>query len=63
MFDFVFDLKNTYKNTVSFLNVIHTYDKRACLHSNIDNFSHNYNDESKQELMTNMSLGYQIYDN
>ena len=58
---FSLHFKITYKNTVSFLSAIYVHDQRSCLHCNIDEFSHTV-DEFNRKLMTNMSLGNQIYD-
>ena len=60
-YTFLYISKITYKKTVSFLSAIYVHDQRSCLHCNIDEFSHTV-DEFNRKLMTNMSLGNQIYD-
>ncbi len=60
-YTFLYISKITYKNTVSFISAIYVHDQRSSLHCNIDEFSHTV-DEFIRNLMTNMSLGNQIYD-
>ena len=60
-YTFLYISNITYKNTLSFISAIYDLDQRSCLHCNIDEFSHTVN-EFNRNLMTNMSLGNQIYD-